>query len=87
MKEVGLSTFPWSIPRENVKNLNQHAIIDLICFTPNGISRVEFPRELNLSRAAITTALLGRRSLAIGVVFQALSLVLNSNAENGDEWR
>jgi len=69
MKEVGLSTFLWSIPRENVKNFNKHAIIDLIRFTPNGISQVELSRQLNLSRTAISAVLLGRRSLAIGVVF------------------
>jgi glucokinase-like ROK family protein len=50
-----VSTFFWSIPKENVKNLNKHAIIDLIRFTPNGISRVELARELNLTRAAITS--------------------------------
>jgi hypothetical protein len=87
MKEVGLSTFLWSTPRENVKNLTKHAIIDLIRFTPNGISRVELSRQLNLSRAAITAALPGRRSPAIGVVVQALSLVYHSNVENGDERR
>jgi Transcriptional regulator/sugar kinase len=50
-----LSTFFWSLPKENVKNLNKHAIIDLIRFTPNGISRVELSRQLNLTRAAITS--------------------------------
>lgn len=50
-----MSTFFWSLPKENVKNLNKHAIIDLIRFTPNGISRVELSRQLNLTRAAITS--------------------------------
>jgi glucokinase-like ROK family protein len=50
-----VSTFFWSIPKENVKNLNKHAIIDLIRFTPSGISRVELARQLNLTRAAITS--------------------------------
>ena len=50
-----MSTFFWSIPKENVKNLNKHAIIDLIRFTPNGISRVELARQLNITRAAITS--------------------------------
>jgi hypothetical protein len=57
MKEAGLITFPWSIPRENVKRLNKRAIFDLIRFTPNGISRVELPRQYYLSRAAITVGL------------------------------
>ena len=38
-----------------VKNLNKHAIIDLIRFTPGGISRVELARQLGLTRAAVTT--------------------------------
>jgi glucokinase-like ROK family protein len=50
-----VSTFFWSIPKENVKNLNKHAVIDLIRFTPNGISRVGLARQLNLTRAAITS--------------------------------
>ncbi len=50
-----MSTFFWSTPKQNVKNLNKHAVIDLIRFTPNGISRVELARELNLTRAAVTS--------------------------------
>lgn len=50
-----MSTFFWSIPNNNIKNLNKHAIIDLIRFTPNGISRVELARHLHLTRAAITS--------------------------------
>lgn len=38
----------------NVKNLNKHAVIDLIRFSPGGISRVELARQLGLTRAAIT---------------------------------
>ncbi len=38
-----------------VKNFNKHAIIDLIRFTPGGISRVELARQLGLTRAAVTT--------------------------------
>jgi hypothetical protein len=53
--EAVLSTFFWSTPKQNVKNLNKHAVIDLIRFTPNGISRVELARELNLTRAAVTS--------------------------------
>ena len=82
-----MCTFLWPIPRENAKNLDKPAIIDLIRFTPNGISRVELSRQLNLSRAAITVALPGPHSSAIDVVVQALSLILHCNAENGDERR
>ena len=64
-----MSTFFWSIPKENVKNLNKHAIIDLIRFTPNGISRVELARQLNLTRAAITSIINDLQ--AIGLVNEA----------------
>lgn len=50
-----MSTLFWYTPKQNVKNLNKHATIDLIRFTPNGISRVELARELNLTRAAVTS--------------------------------
>ncbi len=38
----------------NGRNLNKHTIIDLIRFTPGGISRVELARVLGLTRAGIT---------------------------------
>lgn len=44
----------WAIPSQNVKSLNKHAVLDLIRFTPGGISRVELARQLNVTRAAIT---------------------------------
>ena len=40
---------------QNVKNVNKHAVLDLIRFTPGGISRVEIARRIALSRAAVTT--------------------------------
>jgi glucokinase-like ROK family protein len=49
-----VSTIFWSLPTTNIKNLNKHAIIDLIRFTSGGISRVELARRMNLTRAAIT---------------------------------
>lgn len=52
-----VSNFFWSDSRQNVKNFNKHAIIDLIRFTPNGISRIELARELGLTRAAITATI------------------------------
>jgi hypothetical protein len=45
----------WTIPNQSVKNLHKHAIIDLIRFTPGGISRGELARQLGLTRAAIST--------------------------------
>ncbi len=44
----------WTVPPQNVKSLNKHAILDLIRFTPGGISRVELARQINLTRAAVT---------------------------------
>jgi len=52
-----LNNFYWSDSRQNVKNFNKHAIIDLIRFTPNGISRIELARVLGLTRAAITATI------------------------------
>lgn len=49
-----VSGIPWSIPVQNVKNINKHAILDLIRFTPGGISRVEIARRMELTRAAVT---------------------------------
>jgi glucokinase-like ROK family protein len=39
---------------QNVKNINKYLVMDLIRFTPGGISRVEIAHRLNLSRAAVT---------------------------------
>ena len=50
-----MSTYLWSIAFSNVKNINKHTVLDLIRFTPGGISRVEVARRLGLSRAAVTT--------------------------------
>jgi glucokinase-like ROK family protein len=61
-----VSTIFWSLPTTNLKNLNKHAIIDLIRFTPGGISRVELARRMNLTRAAISAIM--DDLLAIGVV-------------------
>jgi glucokinase-like ROK family protein len=50
-----MSIYLWSISFSNVKNINKHTVLDLIRFTPGGISRVEVARRLGLSRAAVTT--------------------------------
>ena len=42
------------IPAQNIKNINKHAALDLIRFTPGGISRVQLSQHMNLSRAAVT---------------------------------
>lgn len=49
-----MSTTFWTIPTHNLKNLNKHAIIDLIRFTSGGISRVEISRRMGLTRAAVS---------------------------------
>ena len=48
------NSLPRSIASKNVKNHNKHAVLDLIRFTPGGISRVELADELALTRAAVT---------------------------------
>jgi len=50
-----LSTSFWTVPPQNIKNLNKHAIIDLIRFTAGGVSRVELSRIMGITRAAVTT--------------------------------
>jgi glucokinase-like ROK family protein len=39
----------------NAKNLNRRIVLDLIRFTPGGISRAELARQTQLTRAAITS--------------------------------
>ncbi len=48
------STYIRSIPTQNVKYINKHAVLDLIRFTPGGISRAELAERLSLTRAAVT---------------------------------
>jgi glucokinase-like ROK family protein len=48
------STYIHSSPNQNVKYVNKHAALDLIRFTPGGISRVELAQRLGLTRAAVT---------------------------------
>ncbi len=43
------SVFPY-----NVKNLNKRIILDMIRFTPGGISRAELARQVGLTRSAVT---------------------------------
>ena len=49
-----MDTTIWQVPKTNVKNLNKHAALDLLRFSPSGISRIELSRELGLTRAAVT---------------------------------
>jgi predicted NBD/HSP70 family sugar kinase len=84
-----VSTIFWNLPTANLRNLNKHAIIDLIRFTPNGVSRVELSRRMNLTRAAIT-AIIDDFS-AIGLVRETKNhypsgrrpIVLEINPERG----
>ena len=41
-------------PIKLVKHINKHAVLDLIRFTPGGISRVDLAQRLDLSKAAMT---------------------------------
>jgi len=44
-----------TIRSTTVKNLNKRVILDMIRFTPGGISRAELARQMDLTRAAIST--------------------------------
>jgi glucokinase-like ROK family protein len=70
-----VSTIFWSLPTTNLKNLNKHAIIDLIRFTSGGISRVELARRMNLTRAGITAIV--DDLLAVGLVREGEERYLN----------
>lgn len=60
-----MSTSFWTIPTQSTRNWNRHAAVDLIRFTPGGISRVEISRHLQLSRAAITEIINELQSLGL----------------------
>ncbi len=49
-----MSQFLWSPPNPNVKNINKHAVLDLIRFTPGGVSRADLAQRMIISRAAVT---------------------------------
>ncbi len=49
-----MSHLYWPIATHNVKNLNKHAVLDLIRFSPGGISRAQLAQKMDLSRAAMT---------------------------------
>jgi glucokinase-like ROK family protein len=66
-----VNSYLWPTPVLNVKNINKHAILDLIRFTPGGISRVEIARLMDLSRAAVTTIV--NVLLATGIIREAES--------------
>ena len=50
-----LSAYIRYLPSQNVKYVNKHAALDLIRFTPGGISRVALAQRLALTRAAVTS--------------------------------
>ena len=56
-------------PQQNVKNINKHAVLDLIRFTPGGISRAGIAKEIGLSRAAVSTIV--NDLIATGIVRDA----------------
>lgn len=78
-----------SIPAAGSKNFTQHALIDLIRFTPGGISRSELARQLGLSRAAISSVVIAmQRKGLIGEVEEGKHggrkpIVLKINPELG----
>jgi glucokinase-like ROK family protein len=59
----------WYLPPQNVKNINKHTVLDLIRFSPGGISRVELARRMNLTRAAVTAIV--NDLLTTGIVREA----------------
>ena len=66
----------WSVPSQNVKNINKYAVLDLIRFSPGGISRAEIARRLGLTRAAVTA--IANDLLATGIIREAESITSHS---------
>lgn len=61
-----MSTFFWSSPLENFNNLNKHVVLDFIRYSPIGISRVEYSRQLTPSRGAITAIISEFLTMGLG---------------------
>jgi glucokinase-like ROK family protein len=49
-----MTQYNWAPSPQLVKNINKHTVLDLIRFTPGGISRAELAQRMDLSRAAMT---------------------------------
>ncbi len=49
-----MAQFTWAPSPQIIKSLNKHTVLDLIRFTPGGISRAELAQRMELSRAAMT---------------------------------
>jgi glucokinase-like ROK family protein len=49
-----MTQFYWAPSSQLVKKINKHTVLDLIRFTPGGISRAELAQRMDLSRAAMT---------------------------------
>jgi len=71
-----VSSYLWPSPTRNVKNINKHAVLDLIRFTPGGISRVEISRRLGLTRAAVTSIV--NDLMPTGIIREAESIIVKS---------
>jgi glucokinase-like ROK family protein len=65
-----------SVIPQNVKSNNKYTILDLIRFTPGGISRVEIARQIGLTRAAVTTIV--KDLLDTGVIREAESIQVHN---------
>lgn len=49
-----MAQFSWNPPNQLVRKINKHTVLDLIRFTPGGISRAELAQRMDMSRAAMT---------------------------------
>ena len=65
-----------SFPSQNVKSFNKYNVMDLIRFSPGGISRAEIARRLNLTRAAVTAIV--SDLLTTGIIRESESLISHS---------
>lgn len=63
--------FYWIQVNQNIKNFNKHSVVDLIRFTPIGISRTDLADQMGLTRAAVT--LIVNDLIENGVILEAES--------------
>ena len=66
----------WSMPPQNVKSINKYAVMDMIRFSPGGISRAEIARQLELTRAAVTVIV--NDFLDNGIIRESESIIVHS---------
>jgi glucokinase-like ROK family protein len=64
------------MPHQHVKSVNKHTALDLIRFSPGGVSRAELARKMGLTRAAVTA--IANDLLLTGIIREAGGIIAHS---------